>query len=161
MWTLEFHPVMDVRHLRTEANFENVAARQRYLEKLQIEMNTLRSWSNSIQDQITREAHQVHLQLMRMTQEIQRHSEPWAHGWMSGPPQPTPRPVQPTAQPSNVIVKPVPTARPQPQQASSSSMSSAPTPSTIPTSNGRSTSRTRSEPLQQIGMPCRTRSVQE
>ena len=47
------YPVMDVLDLRREMTLENVAAHQRYLEKLQFEMkNTLRSWSNSIQDQI-------------------------------------------------------------------------------------------------------------
>ena len=123
------YPVMDVRDLRREATLENVAAHQRCLEKLQFEMSTLRSWSNSIQDQIIGEAHQVHLHLMRIIQEIQRQSapEPWAHGWSSGPSQLPPRPVQPTAQPSNVLVKPAPAPRPQPQQASSSGMSSAPT----------------------------------
>ena len=64
---------------------------QRYLEKLQFEMNTLKSWSNSAQDQILGGAHQdqVHLQMMRMIQDIQCQSapEPWAPGWSSGPSQ--------------------------------------------------------------------------
>ena len=65
---------------RGEANLENIAAHQRYLEKLQFEMNTLRSWSNIIQDQIMGEARRVHLQMMRMIHELQRESDPqpWA-----------------------------------------------------------------------------------
>ena len=59
---IRIRPTANVRDLRGEASLENVAAHQRYLEKLQFEMNTLRSWSNSIQDQIMGEAHQVHLQ---------------------------------------------------------------------------------------------------
>ena len=51
---------------------ENVAVHQRYLEKLQFETNTLRSWSNSIHDHMMGEAHQVHLQLMQMIRDIQR-----------------------------------------------------------------------------------------
>ena len=80
------HLVTDIRYLRREANLEHIAAHQRYLEKLQFEMNTLRCWSNSIQDQLKGEAAQVHLQLMRMVQELQRESDPqpWAPGsdWM-------------------------------------------------------------------------------
>ena len=45
-------PVTDVRYLRTEATLENTAAHQAYLEKLQFEQNTRRSWSSMIQDQI-------------------------------------------------------------------------------------------------------------
>ena len=47
---------------RTKATLENIAAHQAYLEKLQFEQNTLRSWSNMVQDQIMGEAAQVHLQ---------------------------------------------------------------------------------------------------
>ena len=38
-------PVTDLQYLRIEATFENIAAHQAYLEKLQFEQNTLRSWS--------------------------------------------------------------------------------------------------------------------
>ena len=51
-------PVPDVMHLRTEANFQNIAAHQAYLEMLQFEQNALRSWSNMVQDQIMGEAAQ-------------------------------------------------------------------------------------------------------
>ena len=75
-------PVNDVRDLRPEASLDNVAARQRYLEKFQFEMNTLRCWSSGIQDQILGEAQQVHLQVMRMTRDLQRQGDPqpWAEG---------------------------------------------------------------------------------
>ena len=56
---------------------------QAYLEKLQFEQNTLRSWSNMVQDQIMGEAAQAHLQLMQMVWTMQRLSnpQPWAQGW--------------------------------------------------------------------------------
>ena len=57
------HPAADVRGLRREASLENIAAHQRYLEKLEFDINTGRSWSNRIQDQIMGEAAQVHLLL--------------------------------------------------------------------------------------------------
>ena len=118
----------EVHHLRTEATLENIAAHQAYLEKLQFEQNTLRSWSNMVQDQIMGETAQVQLQFMQMICTMQRSSDrqPWAHGWAAAPSQLPPRPAQPTAQPSNATVKPAPTPRPQPQQESASSMSSAP-----------------------------------
>ena len=117
-------PVPDIRDLRREANLENVAARQRYLEKLQFEMNSLRSWSNTTQDQIMGEAQQVHLQMMRMIRELQRESDPqpWAPGWASAS---SLRPslhldqCNHAAQPSSLPIKAAPTPRVPSQRASS------------------------------------------
>ena len=108
----------------TSKALENTAARQAYLEKLQFEQNTLRSWSNMVQDQIMGEAAQASV------------PQPWAHGWAAGPSNLPPRPPQPTAQPSNVPVKPPPAPRPPTQQASSSSMSSAPVNAPFPAQMG-------------------------
>ena len=87
----------------------------------------LRSWLNTIQDQIMGEAQQAHRQLMKMiwTMQEQSNPQPWAQAWAERPVQPPPRPVQPTAQPQPVPVKPPPAARPPMHQSSSSSMSSA------------------------------------
>ena len=66
--------------------------------------NTLRSWSNTVQDQIMGAAAQVHHQLMEMVSTIQQQQSPhpWAHEWADQTVQPPPaplRPVQRTAQP--------------------------------------------------------------
>ena len=121
-------PVLDVRDLRREAALENVAAHQRYLEKLQFGMNTLRSWSNSIHDQIMGEAQQVHLQWMRVVQKFQRQSVPnaWGQGWPSASNPPPPRPAQAPVQSSSLPIKAPPAPRGPSQQAPSSNMSSAP-----------------------------------
>ena len=72
-------PVPDVQFLRTEPTLDNVAAHQAYLEKLQFEHNTLRSWSNMVQDQTAGEAQQVHLQLMQI-QAVQHRNSPQTMG---------------------------------------------------------------------------------
>ena len=121
-------PVTDVHIF--EQNQDNVAAHQSYLEKLQFEHNTLRSWSNTVQDQIAGEAQQVHLQLMQMIQTMQHRNnpQPWAQAWAERSVQPPPRPAQQTSQPQAVPAKAAPAARAQrpTQSASSSSMGSAP-----------------------------------
>ena len=59
-------PVPSITQLRTDPTFENIAAHQAYLEKLQFKQNTLRSWSHMVQDQIMGEAAQIHHQLVQM-----------------------------------------------------------------------------------------------
>ena len=129
-------PVNDVRDLRTEARFENVAAHQRYLEKLQLETNALRSWSNGIQDQIMGEAQQVHLQFMRMIRDLKRQDDPhpWPEGWRAASSQPPPPPAQSSAASSSIPMKAAPA--PRAQQAPSSSMSSTPRNAPFPSQMG-------------------------
>ena len=126
-------PVSDIEHLRTEANVVNIAAHQAYLEKLQFEQNTLRSWSNTVQDQIMGKAAEVQ---MVWTMQQQENPHPWAQAWAERPVQPPPRPVQPTVQPPVVPVKSAPAARPQSQAASALSMSGAPVNAPFPAQMG-------------------------
>ena len=122
-------PVNSSTQLRTDRTFENIAAHQAYLERLQLEQNTLRSWSNMIQDPRMGEADQVHNQKVRMVlamqqqQQQQQSVHPWTQEWADRPVQPPTahlaQPVQPTVQPLPVPVKPA-LARHQAQPASSS-----------------------------------------
>ena len=80
--------------------------------KFEQKFNTLRSWTNMVQDQIQGEAAQVHHQLVQMMLTIhqQQSPHPWSQEWTETPVWPPtatlPRPVQPTPQP--VPVKPAP-----------------------------------------------------
>ena len=47
-----------------EPSLKNIAAHQRYLEKLQFEANTLRMWYNGLQDEIMEESQKVHLHMI-------------------------------------------------------------------------------------------------
>ena len=49
--------------MRSKPTFANISVHQSYLEKLQFEQNSVRSWYNMIQDQIMGEADQVHNQM--------------------------------------------------------------------------------------------------
>ena len=63
-----------------------------YLEKLQFDLDTLRLWSNGIQDEIMEESQKAHLQMMRMIRELQRMNnvQPWVAGWQVAPSQAPP-----------------------------------------------------------------------
>ena len=125
-------PVHHIMELRADPSLENIAAHQAYLEKLQFEQNTLRLWSNMIQDQIMGEAHQVPDQIVKMalTMQQQQSAHPWAQEWAGRPAQPPtaplPRPVQPTAQPLPVQDCNQTSTCSQQAQPASSSMCGAP-----------------------------------
>ena len=116
------------RELQREASLENVAAGQRYLEKLQFELNTLRLWSNGIQDEIMDEAQKLHLQLMKLIRELQRlnNALPWVEGWQvtSSQAPPSQAPAQSSAPSSSIPAKSAPA--PRTQQSQPSSVASAP-----------------------------------
>ena len=128
--TTQRYPVARIGHLRTEPTFENIIAHQSYLEKLQFEQNSVRCWSNAIQDQIMRKTNRVYAQLggMMLTMEQRKSIKGWtrahAEQRMQQPPSAqTPRLVQPppapSAQQAQLQVKPAP-PRPQGQPAASS-----------------------------------------
>ena len=100
--TTQKYPVARVAELRTEPTAENIIAHQSYLECLQFEQNSVRCWSNMIQDQIMGEANQVYSQLGRMmlTLEQRERANQWTRAHTEQrmqQPQPAqpPRPDQP------------------------------------------------------------------
>ena len=129
-------PVREVRDLQKEATLENVAAHQRYLEKLEFELNTLWLWSNSIQDEIMEEAQKVHLRLMRMIRELQRlnNAQPWVEGWQVASQQAQPPPAPTSASSTSLPIKAAPTSRAPESQPSS--MASAPRNPPFPSEQG-------------------------
>ena len=137
-------PANDIRELRREASLENLAALQRYLEKLQFEANTLRMWYDGLQDEIMDEAQKVHLHMMRMIGELQRvtHAQPWLAQWQAAtnPPQPPAAPAQvaaPTSKAASATglpMKSAPSSRPSTLQ--NPSMASAPRNHSFPTEQG-------------------------
>ena len=66
--------VLSIRSVSSEqsTHLKNIVAHQSYLETLQFEQNSVRLWSNMMQNQIMGETDQIHQQLSKMVSTTQQ-----------------------------------------------------------------------------------------
>ena len=124
------------------ANFEGklrlrmFAEHHRYLEKLQLDLNTLRLWSSGIQDEIMDEAQRSTSNWWEWSVSFKglNNPQPWVEGWLVASSQAQPPPNSASPSSTGLPAKAAPVSRAPQKQ--SSSMASAPRNPPFPNEQG-------------------------